>query len=68
MCDSDRNCKGFVLEYKACRIATNSSCPPGWTIDKNTKQNVGVLIKDSTLLDPSYRSPSGCFIKDSGNN
>ena len=66
-CDSDRNCKGFVMYRQACRIATNSSCVQGYHKDYSSKA-IGELVKDSTLVDNRFWDPPlGCFIKELGN-
>ena len=63
-CDSDKNCKGYVISGVGCHMATNSTCQS--ECNKYHVGNVGDLIKDSRLND-LVDSYEGCFIKDPGN-
>ena len=64
-CDSDKNCKGYVISGVGCHVATNSTCQS--ECNKHHVGNIGDLVKDSRLNDlgDSYE---GCFIKDPGNS
>ena len=65
VCDSDRNCKGYVVmdgsysDY--CQIATTSECPNSNECMQNYVGNDGNLDEDKSCGQPSHYS--GCFIK-----
>ena len=62
MCDSDKNCKGYVKSGLNCLVATISTCQHGCV--KYAKGIIGDLVIDSTSGGNRYE---GCFIKLSGN-
>ena len=64
MCDSDKNCKGYVKSDHNCLVATISTCQHGCV--KYAKGMIGDLVMDSTSGGNS--SYEGCFIKLSGNS